>query len=424
MSVEQRRKNLQEEVRAKLGLEILFTRPEPRDGLDDLRAHDIPKELRERYWIREVGDAGCKTKVWTVAITVPQWIERQELGRDRNQPGDGFRYTHRAATDGTASRAEWFEVTEVFEGVEAKDVEAFMRVNNGKPASSKFDPDKFLRGLDMGIPCRAAERRAADRVIAAVETKVNRPSYEGMWRTHGYGTLVVGLPLWFATIPADPLRIENVLDDFMTRVGIGLKPSERQLKKKRCPFWRIVVVWMVSRESLCELRDRVRYDAYDDPAYLKIGNLPLKLKSFLPLQSKMMSMLEEARKRGEGARGFSRQVAVSYRKKQGEEEILKLPWNVDALKEEWDRANMRRVLDRPFERAKWRAMQRAMEVLCFLHVHGLSGLSRWVTSKLSPSHRITQLAMRHRALRLYRASRRRQAMKEARQVGAHESSGQ
>ena len=44
------------------------------------------------------------------------------------------------------SRAEWFEVTEVFEGVEAKDVEAFMRVNNGGTAGFEFDPDRFVTG--------------------------------------------------------------------------------------------------------------------------------------------------------------------------------------------------------------------------------------------------------------------------------------
>ena len=142
---------------------------------------------------------------------MPRWIERHELGRTRNEPGDGFRYVYRRGTDGARSRAEWFEVTEVFEGVEAKDIEAFMRVNNGGTAGSDFDPDRFVRGLEMGTPGRKAQQRAADRVIAAVEKKVSKASYEGMWRRHGYGTLIVGLPLWFATSPADPLRVENVM---------------------------------------------------------------------------------------------------------------------------------------------------------------------------------------------------------------------
>ena len=415
MPEEQEKRTLQEEFRAKAGLEILFARREPGNGLvDNLREWDIPKELRERYWMRQAEDAGGRKRLWNVGIGGALWIERQDLGRERNQSGDGFRYVYRIATDGMESRAEWFEVTEVFEGVEAKDIEAFMRVNNGGTAGSTFDPDRFLRGLDMGIPCRAAQRRAADRVIDAVEKKMNKPSYEGMWRRHGYGTLIVGLPLWFATIPADPLRVENVIDNFMTRVTTGLKPYTRQLKKKSCPFWRIVVIWMVSRESLRELRGKVRYDVYDDPAYRKIGAWPMKLESYLPLQSKIISVVEEARIRGEKAGGIAKRVAVTSPKKQGEGANLQLPSIVEALKRQLDRADKRPVLDKPLERAKWRVMQRAMEVLCFLRVHGLSGLNRWATTKLSPHHRITRLAMRDRALRLYRASRRRQAIKDAR----------
>ena len=95
-------------------------------------------------------------------------------------------------------------------------------------------------------------------MIAAVEKKLNKTSYKRMWRRNGYGTLIVGLPLWFATIPADPLKVENVIDDLMTRVGIGLKPYARQLKKS-CPFCRIVVVWVPSPESVREWPDKARY---------------------------------------------------------------------------------------------------------------------------------------------------------------------
>ena len=61
------------------------------------------------------------------------------------------------------SRSEWFEVTEVFEGVEAKEIEAFMRVKNGGTAGFDFDPDGFVRGLEIGTPGRAPQRRAASQ---------------------------------------------------------------------------------------------------------------------------------------------------------------------------------------------------------------------------------------------------------------------
>ena len=150
-------------------------------------------------------------RYWANVGIAIQWpIERAELGRNRNEPGDGFRYVFRSGTGGTGGRAEWFEVTEVFEGVEAKDIEAFMRLENGGEGYPDFDPQRFLRGLNLGMPRRAAQRRAADKVIAAGERKLAKSSYEGLWRPHGYGTLIVDLPLWFATYPLDPLRVENV----------------------------------------------------------------------------------------------------------------------------------------------------------------------------------------------------------------------
>ena len=258
VSEERESKGRQEEARAKQGLGILYARGEAEDRLGDVKQRDIPRELRERFWMRKAADAGIERRTWTVGISMPRWIERHELGRTRNEPGDGFRYVYRRGTDGAGSRAEWFEVTEEFAGVEAKDIEAFMRVNNGGTAGSDFEPDRFVRGLEMGTPGRKAQQRAADKVIAAVEKKVSKASYERMWRRHGYGTLIVGLPLWFAANPADPLRVENVIDDFTTRVRIGLEPYARQLKKRSCPFWRIVVVWVPSLESVREWQGQVR----------------------------------------------------------------------------------------------------------------------------------------------------------------------
>ena len=185
--------------------EILYAKPSPNDNLADVAVRDLPKELRERYWIGQAADASTDAKTRPrFEVAIPWQIERAEFGRNRNEPGDGFRYVFRQGTEGTGGRAEWFEVTEVFEGVDAKDVEAFMRLANGGRGYPGFDSEGFLGGLNLGMPTRAAQRRAADTVIAAVERKLTRASYEGLWRTHGYGTLIVGLPLWCATPPAGP----------------------------------------------------------------------------------------------------------------------------------------------------------------------------------------------------------------------------
>ena len=412
MSEEQETEGRQDEGRAKAGLEILYAKPGPKDGVGDVAERDLAGELRERYWIRQAEDAGIGSRTWsTLGFSMPWRIERHEIGRNRNEPGDGFWYVFRGGIDGTEGRAEWFEVTEVFEGVEAKGVEAFMRINNGGEAGFDFDPGTFVRGLDMGTPFRAAQRRAADKVIAAVEKKMNKASYEGMWRTHGYGTLIVGLPLWFATYAADPLRVENVIDDFWTRVQIGLEPHARRLKKKTCPFWRIVVVWNVSLESMREWGRKARLGVYDDPAYRRMRDLPVRAGS-IPLLLELMSEHVVVRQDGTGVGGASLYIFAARPEKKGKETSLQLPPAVEKWKQQLDdygKQDRKELLTR----VKWRAMQRGLEVLCFLRVYGLAGLDRWAITRLSPRRRIARLAMRWRALGLYRASRRRKTVKGA-----------
>ena len=205
MSAERETKDRRTNALAKIGLEILYAKPGPNDGLTDVAERDLTSELRERFWIHKAANAGSGRKSSAdIQITLPVWIERAALGRNRNEPGDGFRYVIRSGTGGTEERVEWFEVTEVFEGVDAQDIEAFMRLDNGGRANSNFDQDEFVGGLNRGIPRRTAQRRAADKVVAAVEKKLSKSSYEGMSRHHGYGTLIVGLPLWFATWPLNP----------------------------------------------------------------------------------------------------------------------------------------------------------------------------------------------------------------------------
>ena len=356
-----------------MGLEILYARPGPQDRLEGVAKRALTKELRERYWIRQAAEAGIGGKSWaTWEVTFPWSIERAELGRNRNEPGDGFRYVFRNGTEGTSERVEWFEVTEEFEGVKAKEIESFMRLQNGLEADAEFDPEGFLGGLNLGIPRRAAQRRAADKVIAAAEQKLAKSSYQGMWRNHGYGTLIVGLPLWFATNPLDPLRVKNVIDDFTTRVQIGLEPLVRQMRRRSCPFWRIVVVWPGSVESIREWTHKARLEVYEDPAYHRIGSFPVPEGwelHLLKLGEESTSAVAESSQR-------LTEFAETHR-----EGLL--------------------------ARLRSGARRRYLEVLCFVRVHGIGGLERWIVARLSPRRRVAHFAMRRRALRLYRASRRR-----------------
>ena len=390
---------------ARVGLEILYARPGPKDRFAVEAARDLPKELRERYWIREASDSGVGAKSWANIEMKLKWpMERIDLGKDRNDPGDGFRYVFRSGTGGTDGRVEWFEVTEVFEGVEAQAIESFMRLENGGATSSGFDRQSFLTALDMGIPRRAAQRRAADKVLVAIERKLAKSSYEGMVHSHGYGTLIVGLPLWFATEPLDPLRVENVIDDFATRVGIGLKLQARQLRMKNCPFWRIVVVWKGSVESIREWKAKARLDIYEDPSYRSIGSLPINSGSLTELMLDALEQVAHEMKDGDAFGGFTRHMAAARPDKKQMSGELRLPPAVAELRRHLDEFAERQRESR-WARVKTLFRLNLLAVLCFVRVYGIGGLERWIIAKLSPSRWITHFAMRRRALRLYRVSR-------------------
>ncbi len=388
------------------GLEILYLKPDPKNQLTHVAERDLTSELREKYWIRAAQDKDTDRESWvSFAITIPWEMERHELGRNRNEPGDGFRYVYRSGSAGTGGRVEWFEVTEVFEGVEAKDIEAFMRIENGGEAGFNFDPSEFVNGLNMGIPSRTSQQRAAGKVIDAVERKLNKASYEGMWREHGYGTLIVGLPLWFAMPAANPLRVENVVDNFGTRMVMGLKPHLRRLRKKSCPFWRIVVVWCMSPKSMRDWCHKAKFEIYDDPAYQSMGSLPLLSGTVMPLLSEMMDQREDT---GPDTKRFpdsTLSVCAVRPKKKGKENHILLPPAV----EEWKRRveeNGKRSCENLPKRLKLYAVVRFLEVFCFIRLHGVAGLERWLIAKLSPRRQIARFALGRRARRLYRASMR------------------
>ena len=283
-----------------------------------------------------------------------------------------------------------------------------MRIENGGEAGFDFDPCAFVDGLGTGIPTRAAQQRAADKVIDAVERKLNKASYEDMWREHGYGTLIVGLPLWFAAQPLNPLRPENVIDDFTTRVQLGLKSYTRRLRKKRCPFWRIVVVWSMSVESTSEWSRKARLDVYDDPAYGSMRSMPMKHGTMMPMLLELMGKLEDVEPGPEGPTTATLSVYAVIRKKKRRADLVRLPPAV----EKWRRVmeeHSKRSRDKLLERIRWRAKVQLLQILCFIRVHGLVGLERWLSARLSPRRRIARFAMRGRAQRLYRASRRRRS---------------
>ena len=214
----------------------------------------------------------------------------------------------------------------------------------------------------------------------------------------------MGLPLWFAAYPLDPLRAENVVDDFMTRVLIGLQPHARQLRKRSCPFWRIVVVWNASVESTREWTGKARLDFYRDPAHWRMGELTGGGVLMMPLLLALVGESEQAWPDG----GIKLYLHAARTQKRENKRHLQLPAAVAALTKRLDEFAESHRASR-WTRIRWYATSRLLEVLCFVRAYGLGGLERWVVARVSPRRRIAQLARRRRVLRFYRASRSRRA---------------
>ena len=225
--------------------------------------------LREVYWAhRTKSKLGRKS---FVNMTLSWRPDRAAIGRKRDDPGDGFVYLFSMAPR-TEDRFEWLEVTEVFTTVPASRVEGAMQAWNGVPNKRPVNFDEFRRGLRLGRPSRVEQRSAADRVIRQIERKLAKASYRELQGRYGCGTLVVGMPLWFAVPPDDPLRAENALDDFMTRTKLGLEEvRQRVLRRLDCPFRRVVVIRDTTHQAVRQWREE-RSSQYDGSANTSLEN--------------------------------------------------------------------------------------------------------------------------------------------------------
>ena len=367
--------------------------------------------LREVYWARRAEPKPGEKRFVGMGL---QWrTNRGEIGRKNDEPGDRFVYLIDMGPP-VKARFEWLEVTEVFTTVPACRIEGAMRAWNGIAGKQAVDFDDFRKGLRLGRPSRVEQREAAGKVIAQIEKKVAKASYLELLEKYGYGTLVVGLPLWFATYPDDPSRAENALDDFVTRTGLGLEDIERRiLKKPDCPFKRVMVTWDTTPQASREWREK-RSAAYKDAAYASMDNaIGLSLGGML-------------------SNGLERVISDAGIP---ESEAPSMSWHLDAMKtrkrafgkgpypalaETLGKRMREEEIENPFGlRAilKWKFALARLKLLCFLRLHGVDGLKRWAMRKLSVSHTWQARAVRRKMRRFYRESRRKGRMYDRAAVG-------
>ena len=252
---------------------ILHVCGEERDlNLQDVPPRDIPKYLRERYWIKQ-WSAFDRWPRHGFGAGVQIKLRLADLNRKLDDPGDAFFDLFLSNLRSTVRVRTWVEVTEVFLPEHAQKVNRFIREYNGLRGKGKIDATEFLKSLNLGPPDARLQREMADQVICAIKHKAQKGrkggSYRSLVRDYGRGVLIVGLPMWFATFPSDPTDPAMVLTDFVTRLNFGFKTIKRSaLRKNWCPFDSVVVLWNPRLESIDSWAKVADPNFYSDPANL------------------------------------------------------------------------------------------------------------------------------------------------------------
>ena len=381
------------------GLSVLYASEAAKErGWAAMSDRDRTGRLREVYWARRAESKLGRKRF--VDATLNWRPDRAAIGRRSDEPGDEFVYLLSVAPR-VEDQFEWLEVTEVFTTVSAAQIEGAMRAWNGIPGKHPVDFDEFREWVPRRRPTRTEQRIAADRVIAQVERKLAKASYGELLEKYGYGTLVVGLPLWFAVPPDDPFRAENALDDFVTRTQLGLEDVKRSVLRRRdCPFRGVVVVWDTTPQALRAWR-KDRSAEYDNAA-----NTSLEKPMGAPILGVLSDALESAvAKTGtleNDAPSMGFHVSVKTRKTASG--TGPYPQMVEAL-----RKLLRERDERPAglgPRLKSKVALTFCKLLCFARVHGVEGVERWIVRKFSVPYAWRTRAIQRRTRRFYRESRR------------------
>lgn len=362
---------------------------------------DRTGRLREVYWARRAEKKiGRKS---FAKLTMSWQVDRTDIDRRGDEPGDGFVYLVEMTAQ-TEQRFEWLEVTEVFTKVPASQIEGAMRAWNGIPDRYSVDLEEFQKKLPRGRPSRTEQRRAADQVIAQIERKLAKNSYRELLEKYGYGTLVVGMPLWFAVPPDNPFRAENALDDFFTRTTLGLEDiKQRVLRRRDCPFRNVIVLWDTTPQAMRAWLE-TRSVEYDYAGNASLEN-PLGASIWGVLMDVTEKTISKAVTAESDAPSMDFHVVVKTRKKASGKGPY--PDFVEALEEVLREHDDKGLMERLREMLRWKAASALCKLLCILRIRGLEGLEQWITRKFSLSHGWRAQAVRRKARLFYHKSKRR-----------------
>ena len=398
------------------GLSVLYANQAMKErGWADVPDRNKVSRLREMYWLKGVKPLGPKSNLKMQLYWRP---DQGELGRRADMPGDGFAYVATMFPSAEAS-FEWFEVTEVFATVPPEQIDAAMKARNGIASKQPVDFDDFLGMLRKGRPSRVEQRKAADAVIAQTERKLKKSSYRELMEQYGYGTLVVGLPLWFAVLPEDPWRAENALDDFFTRTSLGLNELEqRALERRDCPFRRIRVAWDTTPEAWREW-SRKRSADYDDAANTGLENAIPVAKIITWLSESLDKAVSKTEYPDSEAPSMSLLIEKKTQKtRRGRGPYPEMVVQLGQIVRERERQG-----DGILRKVRQRIFLALLPLLCVVRICGLGGLARWIGRRLSVSHAWKVHTTRRRARILYAESRRRAEARDSHAAGSNNPVG-
>ena len=380
---------------------ILHVCGEERDpNLQDVPPRDIPKYLRERYWVKQWSwtdrwphhgfSADCRIQ-----------LRLADLDRKLDDPGDAFFDLFLSNCRSTVRVRTWIEITEVFLPGHAQKVNRFVREYNGLRGKGKIAPTEFLQSLNLGPPNAHLQREMADQVICAIKNKAQKGrdggSYQSLVRDYGRGMLIVGLPLFFATHPSDPTDPSTVFTDFVTRLGFGFETIKRSvLRKNWCPFDSVVVLWIPTLESIDSWAKVANPNFYSDPANLNWQN-PLSWTKLEDLLRKLDLPTPSSPKchiRWDRYSSLEAMLADQHRRFRffNQPRPLGPKACLEVSREDVGTA------------LRMTCYTWLFQLRLFVRLHGWRGLRRWIFAQFSIPRLYSHLRLSHRKRKLYRSS--------------------
>ena len=263
----------------------------------------------------------------------------------------------------------------------------FWRASRIEVGRGRNDPgDAFIYLVDM-VP--GVKDRFEWLEVTEVFTTVPAAQIEGAMRA------------WNG-IPDNPFRVENAVDDFMTRTALGLEEvKQKVLRRRNCPFRNVIVIWDTTPQALREWR-ATRSAEYEDAVNASLEN-PISASLWEVVSEEPEKAISSTAIPESEASSMSLHLNVKTRKKASGKGPY--PEFVEAFAEVVREIDVKSMSFGTM--FKPRVALLLCKLFCFVRIHGVDGLERWIMRKSSVSYAWRAMALRRRARRFYRESRRR-----------------